>query len=152
MTIKQTLFSGCLVALLGAEAAAQAPPEDDQAAGCPDFVRGSTLSVRTVDRGVQLTLATPRADNVRLLRAMTHDAAGYIESKERGPRSSATEEEADPAVLPPLEITVADVAGGVRVSILAVDKADVGMVREEAKKLQQLWRVDVCVNGRQMRV
>ena len=150
MSIKQTLFSGCLVALLGAEATAQAPPEDDdqQQTECPEFVRGSTLSVKKVDRGVQLTIATPRPKNVRLLRAMTYQAAGYIESQQRAPSS---EDDTVQEGLPPLDLTVADIAGGARVSILAVNKSDVAMVREQANKLQQLWRFNVCVNGSQMR-
>jgi hypothetical protein len=149
MFTKQTLFSGCLVALLGAEALAQSPLDDDddqQAAECPAFVRGSTLSVRKVDRGVQLTIATPRPNNVRLLRAMTYQAAGYIETQQRGPG-----EDTDTEGLPPLDLAVADIAGGARISILAVNKSDVAVVREQANKLQQLWRFNVCVNGSQMR-
>lgn len=148
MFTKQTLFSGCLVALLGAEALAQSPLEDDdqQEADCPAFVRGSTLSVRKVDRGVQLTIATPRPNNVRLLRAMTYQAAGYIETQQRGPG-----EDADAEGLPPLDLAVADIAGGARISILAVNKSDVAVVREQANKLQRLWRFNVCVNGSQMR-
>jgi hypothetical protein len=68
---------------------------------------------------------------------MTHNVAGYVESK-----AEETEQG-----LPALDITVADIAGGARVSIVAVNKADISVLRQAAKNLEQLWRFNACVNG-----
>lgn len=152
MSIKQSLLPACLVALLGAEAAAQPPgagaPEQ---ADCPQFVRGSTLSTTEIDGGVQFTITTTMAGHVQRLRAMIHHAAGYLESGEPAASSARSAEQMPQARPAPLEITVSDVSGGASVKVTARHQVEVRTLRAQAKQLEQLWSSDECINGGLMR-
>ena len=142
MSTQRELSMACLFALILAatNSRAQTPGQDDdeaqsQPASCPLFLRGSKLTVRKIDRGVQLTITTSNPESVHPVRTMTHNAASYVESYER------------PHGLPPLELTVADVTGGAKMSVKAENAADVAPLQEQAKKLAELWRTDDCING-----
>jgi hypothetical protein len=181
MNIKQNLFTACLVALVGtattsmAQGSAQTPrpqqpaqpqqqqqqpkapessqanPESDQT-NCPDFVRGSKLTVNEIDRGVQVTVTTPKSGSVQSLRTMTHNAAGYVESNERHGSAAPSKQggqQAQQGQLPPLDITVTDIADGAKVNVKAKNSGDIPAVREQAKKLEKLWQTDACINGQQ---
>lgn len=175
MTIKQNLFGAILIALLGiaatalAQGAPQTPAPKDQATpapknqqqptapsdhtdkrDCPDFVRGSKLSVTQIDQGVVVTLTTPTEASVQSLRTMAHNAAGYVESNERKGTKAPAKQGSAEGQLPPLDITVTDIDGGAKVSVKAQNKGDVGAVREQAKKIEEMWKTDACVNGQQI--
>lgn len=114
---------------------------------CPHFVRGSKLAVSNVDRGVAVRLTSAQSANVAQLRQMVREFQRVMEEQIAQQAAGSASGSAQ-AQIPPLDISVKDVAGGAMVTVQAEHAEDVGRVRTQAHEVEAFWKESACITGK----
>lgn len=125
------------------------PPEtmqqSPQAVECPEFIRGSRLTVSDVKDGVALNLTTTNRQNIPLLRQLTRD---FVSAVEQHAEAQAKAVDMDPdAKMPPLDMKTKDINGGSQLIVRAENAEDVATIRREARDVEAAWQTSECVTG-----
>src|SRR5690606_25575885 len=97
------------------------PPEtmqqEPEVVQCPEFIRGSKLTVKNVKDGVALDLTTTVTANIPMLRQLTRDFVAAVEQHAEAQAKSVT---MDPdEKLPPLDMSTKDIDGGAQLIVRA---------------------------------
>jgi hypothetical protein len=130
---------------------AQVPTEPEQpsqaepAIECPEAMRGMQVKAETVDGGVVLQITSPHTEHVTELRRELRVMADVIEQHSKTTNTAVHDPEA--VRIPPVSISVRDVAAGVRVHIRADRPTDVTQLRELALGFQHTWEGSSCGQG-----
>lgn len=114
---------------------------------CPHFVRGSKLAVSDVERGVSVKLTSAQSANVPQLRDMAREFERVME-QQIAQQSTENASGSAQGRIPPLDISVKDVASGAVVTVLAEHSEDVGRVRKQAHEVESFWKSSACINGK----
>jgi hypothetical protein len=114
---------------------------------CPHFVRGSKLAVSDVDRGVSVRLTSAQSANVPQLRDMAREFQRVMEQQIEQQAAGSASGSAQGRI-PPLDISVKDVAGGAVVTVRAEHSEDVGRVRKQAREVESFWKSSACITGK----
>lgn len=120
-------------------------PSEPEVVQCPEFIKGSKLTVSNVKNGVALNLTTSVAANVPMLRQLTRD---FVEAVEQHAEAQAKSADMDPdAKLPPLDMSTKDIDGGAQLIVRAKNAEDVATIRSEARDVEAAWATSECVTG-----
>ena len=123
------------------------PPIDvDDGNECPYALRGVKLEAGLDKRGVIFEFTNPRVEYVKDVREQLREAAELIQELSRKPVDQATVDPDAPR-LPPLAISVKDIAFGARVVIHAVNVEDRAELRELAAGFAEFWEHSDCSMG-----
>lgn len=120
-------------------------PQEPEVVQCPEFIRGSKLTVKDVKNGVALDLTTTVTANVPMLRQLTRDFVAAVEQHVEAQAKSATV--APDERLPPLDMTTKDIEGGAQLIVRAKNAEDVATIRSEARDVEAAWATSECVTG-----
>jgi hypothetical protein len=123
----------------------QQPEQAEPVIECPEAMRGMEVKAETVDGGVVLQITNSRTEHVTELRRELRVMADVIEQHSKTTNTAVHDPEA--VRIPPVTITVRDVAAGVRVHIRADRPNDVMQLRELALGFQQTWEGSECGQG-----
>jgi hypothetical protein len=132
---------------LPATSAAQPPPPAPESDQCPDYVRGAKLSVRQIDGGVSFEITTGNAGYVSDLRQMLRELAAIVEHHTRAMAADPQPLEEGAVEIPPVDISLKDIPGGVLVTVRAQEVTNVGLVRHQARGIEKLWATSRCINS-----
>jgi hypothetical protein len=101
---------------------------------CPDVMRGMKFEITTIDGGVELHFTNPRTLLVDGMRQDLRTIAKLVE----------VHSASGPAKIPPIEISVDDIASGASVRIKPIRPGDLVQVRQLAVVLQTVWEGSDC--------
>lgn len=118
--------------------------DDDEPVTCPEFVRDSKLALTDTAGGSQVTITTPHAEYVPVLRMALREAARFVERRatEMSLELTANEEPSIPLV----SIGARDIKAGVTLTVKARKAADVPLLRRQTKMIELLWKQSSCIN------
>jgi hypothetical protein len=114
---------------------------------CPELARGAKLTVDAIDGGVEFEITTPRPRYEQELRDLARAVAEVVEQQSNEVSWRATMTEDNEVSIPPVEVDVADIGAGVRVTVRARRPQDVEMVRVQARMFERFWERSDCING-----
>lgn len=111
---------------------------------CPEVLRGVAFVVRPVAGGVALEFTSPRQHEVPELREQLRDAALVIEMHSKASMQPVSDPAETGVRIPPVEISVNDVAAGARVIIRAQRAGDLPALLELVGALEVFWARSDC--------
>jgi hypothetical protein len=130
------------IAILATSGAARA---EEPARQCPTVLRGVALVIRPIAGGVALDFMTPRQHEVPALRGQLREAALVLEQHSKTfLRPAAATAEPRGVRIPPLDISVNDVAAGARVIIRTQRARDTPELLDLAHSLELFWERSDC--------
>lgn len=117
-------------------------PED---AACPAFMRDSTITLADTAGGSQLTITTPHANHVPVMRVALREAAQFVERQSI--EMAADEVDRTDARIPVVSIGARDVKAGVVLTIRARRLGDVSQLRRQSRMIEQQWKQSSCIKA-----
>lgn len=115
---------------------------------CPAAFHRVALALHDVRGGVAFDFTTSRKQHVGELRRLLREAAIALEEhSQREASRTDVQRMPDEFVLPALDITVKDVAAGIRVTVRAEARRALKDVRATARLFRRVWLQHPCVRG-----
>jgi hypothetical protein len=111
---------------------------------CPVFMRDSTLILADTAGGSAITITTPHAQHVPVLRLALREAAAFVERRAEELAIEAVAIDDQPQI-PLVRITTQNVKSGLSLTIRAKKLGDISVVRRQARMIEVLWRNSPCM-------
>lgn len=129
------VVSACLVALTS-EAIAEEEPEE-----CPAAFQGARVKATKLREGVALEFKNTNRAQLQDMRDQLREVAEMIEQQSTLTQTASLDEPVD---FPPVDLMVADIAQGARVTVRAARFRDIPALQEIAFGFAEFWKQSSC--------
>ena len=129
------VVSACLVALTS-EAIAEDVPDE-----CPLAFQGASVKATKLREGVALEFKNTNRAQLQDMRDQLREVAQMIEQQSTLTQTASFDEPVD---FPPVDLMVADIAQGARVTVRAARFRDIPALQEIAFGFAEFWKQSAC--------
>ncbi len=134
------VVSACLVALTS-EAIAETETIEGSPDECPVAFQGARVKAKKAREGVVLEFKNPNRAQLQDMRDQLREVAQMIEQQSTLTQTASLDE---PVEFPPVDLIVADIAQGARVTVRAARFRDIPALQEIAFGFAEFWKQSSC--------